>query len=113
MSIHTNFEVAYIQCRSRQKDVCGLRYVCSVQAVVVGHVRVIVVLQGQHKCHKGVCWNLERPHQVSLLHVTQRGKNLNKQDLNSDMSSLTEHPPEWCSLTAKMLNIFLIHYRKD
>lgn len=52
----------------------GLGYVSGVQAVVVGHVGVVVALQGQHERHKGVCWNLERPHQVSLLHVTHRKK---------------------------------------
>lgn len=63
---------AYVQCGGGQEDVCGLGYVGGVQAVVVGHVRVIVALQGQHECHKAVRWNLERPHQVSLLHATER-----------------------------------------
>lgn len=64
----------YIQRGRGQQDVCGLGHVSGVQAVVVGHVRVIVALQGQHERHKGVRWNLERPHQVSLLRATHRWK---------------------------------------
>ena len=64
--------MTYIQCGGGQQDVCGLGYVSGVQAVVVGHVRVIVALQGQHERHKGVRRNLERPHQVSLLHVKRK-----------------------------------------
>lgn len=69
---------AYVQRGSGQEDVCGLGYVGGVQAVVVGHVRVIVALQGQHERHKAVRWNLERPHQVSLLHATERERGVRK-----------------------------------
>lgn len=62
----------YIQRGRGQEDVGGLGYVSGVQAVVVGHVGVIVALQGQHERHKGVGWNFERPHQVSLLRATHR-----------------------------------------
>ncbi|TNN70017.1 hypothetical protein EYF80_019693 [Liparis tanakae] len=38
----------YIECRSGQQDVSGLGDIGSVEAVVVGHVGVVVVLQGHH-----------------------------------------------------------------
>lgn len=66
--------MTYVQRGRGQEDVCGLGYVSGVQAVVVGDVGVIVALQGQHERHKGVRWNPERPHQVSLLHATRGGK---------------------------------------
>lgn len=58
----------------------GLGYVSSMQAVVVRDIRVIVALQGQHERHEGVCWNFERPHQVSLLHDTHRKKMRGKKE---------------------------------
>lgn len=57
----------------------GLGDISGVQAAMVGYVGVIVALQGQHERHKGVHWNLEHPHQVSLLHATQRENEKNKQ----------------------------------
>lgn len=78
MIYHTDIDpeqilVTYIQSRRGQQDVRGLGDVGSVQTVVVRHVGVVVVLQGQHERHKGVGRNLERPHQVSLLSATQTG----------------------------------------
>lgn len=46
---------------------CGLSHVGSVQAVVIGHVRVVVVFQGHHVGHERVGWDLERLQEVSLL----------------------------------------------
>lgn len=45
----------------------GLSHVGGVQAVVIGHVRVVVVLQGHHVGHERVGRDLKRLQQVSLL----------------------------------------------
>lgn len=45
----------------------GLSHVGGVQAVVIGHVQVVVVLQGHHVGHKRVGWDLKCLQQVSLL----------------------------------------------
>lgn len=50
-----------------QQDVCGLGHVGSMQAVVVGHVSMVVVLQGQQESHQRVRRDPEGAHQVSLL----------------------------------------------
>lgn len=45
----------------------GLGHVSSVQAVVVGHIRVVVVLQGHHVRHERVRRDLEGFQQIPLL----------------------------------------------
>lgn len=45
----------------------GLSHVGGVQAVVIGYVRVVVVLQGHHVGHERVGRDLERLQEVSLL----------------------------------------------
>lgn len=91
--------MAYIECGCGKQDVRGLGYVSGVQAVVIGYIGVIVVLQGQHERHKGVSWNLERPHQVSLLYITK-----DKQDVNSGMGVLQKilQPVLGLSICAEM-----------
>lgn len=59
----------YIQCGRRQQNVGGLGYVCGVQAVVVSHVRMVVVLQRHHVGHKRIGRDLKRLHQVPLLNT--------------------------------------------
>lgn len=45
----------------------GLYHICGVDVVVVGHVGVVVVLQGHHEGDEGVRWDLEGLQKVSLL----------------------------------------------
>lgn len=49
----------HVQCGRGQQHVCRLQHIGCVQAVVVGHVSVVVVLQGQHVPHHGVHGDVE------------------------------------------------------
>ena len=62
----------YVQSRSGEEDVCGLGHVGRVQAVVVRHVGMVVVLQGHHVGHKGIHGDLKCLHQVPLLGDTKQ-----------------------------------------
>lgn len=53
----------------------GLYHVGSVDVVVVGHVGVVVVLQGHHEGDEGVGWDLKVFQQLSLLRL---GSNRNQ-----------------------------------
>lgn len=52
-------KLSYLQGGSREEDMGGLDHVCSVDVVVVGHIVVVVVLQGHHEGDEGVCRDLE------------------------------------------------------
>lgn len=69
---HRNERGTHIQGRSGEQDVGGLSHVGGVQAVVIGHVRVVVVLQGHHVGHERVGRDLERLQEVSLLPETKK-----------------------------------------
>lgn len=48
---------AYIKSRCGEEDVCGLGDICSMEAVVVRYVAMVMVLQGHHISDKGVDWD--------------------------------------------------------
>jgi hypothetical protein len=58
-----------------------VHHVGGVQAVVVGHVVVVVVLQGQHEAEEGVGWDPEGLQEASLL-TGSRGLTLTHTNLN-------------------------------
>ena len=64
----------HLQGGGGQQHVGGVHHVGGVQAVVVGHVMVVVVLQRQHEADEGVCWDPERLQEASLL-TGSRGVN--------------------------------------
>lgn len=47
----------YIESGRGEEDVYGLCDICSVEAVVVRYVSMVMVLQGHHVSDKGVNWN--------------------------------------------------------
>lgn len=51
--------ITYIQGRSGEEDVCGLGYVSSMQAVMVGHIRMVVIFQCHHVGHKRIHGDLK------------------------------------------------------
>lgn len=64
----------YVQSGRRQEHVSGLSDVCSVEAVVIGHVGMVVVLQGHHVGDERVHRDPERLQQISLLPPRQQKK---------------------------------------
>lgn len=46
---------------------CGLGDICSMEAVVVRYVSMVMVLQGHHVSDKGVDWDTKCLQQLSLL----------------------------------------------
>ena len=69
---------SYVQSRGGQQHVCGLGHVCRVEAVVIGHVGVVVVFQSHHIGDEGVSRDTERLQQIPFLdptHKTQIGSN--------------------------------------
>lgn len=47
----------YIKSRCGEEDVCGLGDICSMEAIMVRYVPMVMVLQGHHVSDKGVHWN--------------------------------------------------------
>ena len=64
--------IPYLQSRGGEEDVGGLNHVRCVDVVVVGHVSVVVVLQGHHQRDESICGNLKGLEQVSLLEMVER-----------------------------------------
>lgn len=59
--------LTYVKGRCGEEDVCGLGDVCSMEAVMVRYVSMVMVLQGHHVSDKGVDWDAKRFQQLSLL----------------------------------------------
>lgn len=71
---------SYVQSRCGQQDVGGLCDVSGVEAVVVGHVGMVVVLQGHNIGHKGVDRDSKRLQQIPLLQGRKTQCHTNTQD---------------------------------
>lgn len=54
---------------------CGLGDICSMEAVVVRYVSMVMVLQGHHVSDKGVDRDTKRLQQLSLLRKEERRHN--------------------------------------
>lgn len=59
--------LTYIKSRCGEKNMCGLGDICSMEAVVVRYVSMVMVLQGHHVSDKGVDWDTKCLQQLSLL----------------------------------------------
>lgn len=59
--------LTYIKSRCGEKNMCGLGDICSMEAVVVRYVSMVMVLQGHHVSDKGVNWDTKCLQQLSLL----------------------------------------------
>jgi hypothetical protein len=66
--------VMYLKSRTIQQDVSRLGDVGGVQAVVVGNVLQVVILQGHQKADENVARNFELLHQITFL---ERKENCN------------------------------------
>ena len=66
-SYHWIVLIIDLQGRCGQQDVGGLDHVCSMDVVVVGHVRMVMVLQSHHEGDKSIHWYLEGLQQLTLL----------------------------------------------
>lgn len=92
----------------------GLSDVCSVEAVVIGHVGMVVVLQGHHVGDERVHRDPERLQQISLLPPRQQKKNRSQKQTASFRKQF--HPAVvkgqlFLSLTWKMANIMQLRGR--
>lgn len=57
----------YLERRCGQQHMRGLGHIGSMQAVVVGHIGMVVTLQGQQVGDKCICWDLKCLEQVPFL----------------------------------------------
>lgn len=62
----------YIKSRCGEEDVRGLGDICSMEAVVIRYVSMVMVLQGHHVSYKGVDRDTKRLQQLSLLRRRRR-----------------------------------------
>ena len=62
----------YLKCRTIQQDVSRLGDVGGVQAVVVGNVLQVVILQGHQEADENVARNFELLHQITFLERKQK-----------------------------------------
>ena len=63
--------VMYLKCRTIQQDVSRLGDVGGVQAVVVGNVLQVVILQGHQEADENVARNFELLHQITFLEIKE------------------------------------------
>lgn len=68
--------LAYIQSRCGEEDMCGLGDICSMEAVVVRYVSMVMILQGHHVCDKSVSGDTKCLQELPLLRREERSRNV-------------------------------------